>query len=231
MEIHYENLETHRVGLQALRHIIVHTDAQLSASLLRSCNEAGVSILLAAGRGRGATAHLFPSRETTRLRHAQHRSYADSARRLNIARALVKAKIDQQVQCLKAHGEDSQSVSRFIDQAECAPGINELMGVEGAAAARYFTIWAKLWHKPWHFPGRNRRPPRDPVNALMSLGQAPYSLALNHVGRRAALCGLDFYWASCTARFPTDPRSLSIFWDRFGLGLTNGFGACSKAAR
>jgi CRISPR-associated endonuclease Cas1 len=77
---------------------------------------------------------------------------------------------------------------RLAAETSGAPSLDALMGLEGAAAARYFGLWATAWQQPWHFPGRNRRPPRDPVNALLSLG---YTLALNPVGQQAALRGLD----------------------------------------
>lgn len=203
VEVRYEDGETHKIGLAGLRRIIVQGDAQLSASLLRACSAAGVAVILVAGRGRGEPAHLFPApRGTILLRHAQHRCYADPVRRLDIARALVRAKIQQQVLWLDAHGEGSETVSRFLAQAESAAGINELMGVEGAAAARYFSVWSKCWRNPWHFSGRNRRPPRDPVNSLLSLG---YALALNHVGRRATLSGLDLALGFLHAPFPQRP--------------------------
>jgi CRISPR-associated protein Cas1 len=122
------------------------------------------------------------------LRHAQHLALADPERRLAVARLLVRAKLDQQVLWLEAHGLDAATVRRFGAEADAAAGIPALMGVEGAAAARYFSLWAGLWQPPWHFPGRNRRPPRDPINALLSLG---YTLALSRVGQLAALRGLD----------------------------------------
>lgn len=189
VEVRQENGETHRVGLSGLRRIIVQGDAQISASLLRACREHGVAVVLTAGRGRGETAHLFPEhRAAITRRLAQHRGYAEPERRLALARALVKAKLEQQVLWLEAHHLDAATVRRFLAEAEAAPAIPVLMGVEGAAAARYFALWGGLWQAPWQFTGRNRRPPRDPVNALLSLS---YMLALNRVGQMAALRGLD----------------------------------------
>ncbi|RKZ53776.1 MAG: CRISPR-associated endonuclease Cas1, partial [Candidatus Parabeggiatoa sp. nov. 3] len=48
--------------------------------------------------------------------------------------------------------------------------------------------WRTLWDNAWGFKERNRRPPRDPVNALLSLG---YTLAGNSVGHLASRYGLD----------------------------------------
>ncbi len=189
VEVRYANDETHRVGLNGLRRIIVNGDVQVSSSLLRACQQQGVAILLTAGRGKGNAVHLFPENmRGIQLRHAQHCCYADPIHRIEIARQLVKAKIWQQYYWLEQHGEHAETVRRFLESADQAHTIESLMGVEGAAAARYFMIWGKLWPEHWQFRGRNRRPPRDPVNALISLG---YALALSRIGQMAAERGMD----------------------------------------
>lgn len=48
--------------------------------------------------------------------------------------------------------------------------LDELRGIEGAAAAQYFALWPELVGEEWHFPGRRRQPPTDPVNSLLSYG-------------------------------------------------------------
>jgi CRISP-associated protein Cas1 len=63
-----------------------------------------------------------------------------------------------------------------------------LLGVEGAASARYFQYWGTLFDAKWQFSGRNRRPPRDPVNALLSLG---YTLVCHTAARLAAQDGFE----------------------------------------
>ncbi len=63
-----------------------------------------------------------------------------------------------------------------------------LMGIEGSVSKNYLAQWRTLWDNAWGFKERNRRPPRDPVNALLSLG---YTLAGNSVGHLASRYGLD----------------------------------------
>ena len=79
-------------------------------------------------------------------------------------------------------------LQRFRLAADEAADLSILLGVEGAAAARYLQAWRGLWGGEWGFKGRNRRPPRDPVNALLSL---TYSMAQGPVGRLALRHGLD----------------------------------------
>ena len=180
--------ESQRIGLLGLSGIVVQGDAMLSASLLREAHDAGVAVTLLPGRGPGEPAHLLPfSGHLLRLRLAQYRCHADAHCRLSVARALVVEKIRQQQRWLLAH-DAHMPMERFIHAATEAANLESLRGVEGAAAACYFSAWPTLWPQPWPFVKRSRRPPRDPVNAMLSLG---YTMAMHHVGRFAGLRGLD----------------------------------------
>lgn len=106
---------------------------------------------------------------------------------LRVARALVAAKIrNQRVMLQRNHveppGEGLSGLKRMAESAERARDLDELLGIEGNAARIYFGGFAGMLKVDeeddaaeftFDFTGRNRRPPRDPVNALLSLG---YSL-------------------------------------------------------
>ena len=62
------------------------------------------------------------------------------------------------------------------------------MGIEGNVSKEYLSQWRKLWSANWKFKERNRRPPQDPVNALLSLS---YTMAGNLVGQRLTHYGLE----------------------------------------
>jgi CRISPR-associated protein Cas1 len=122
------------------------------------------------------------------LRRDQFRLADDPAFCLKVARALVAGKIRNQRTLLQRnHVEPPQSaigqMKWAVEQAERAGSLDELLGVEGNAARLYFAHFAgmvKTNDEPWSadcdkpllsfdFTTRNRRPPRDPVNALLSL--------------------------------------------------------------
>jgi CRISPR-associated protein Cas1 len=83
-------------------------------------------------------------------------------------------------------------LKQLADRAEEAPSEESLLGFEGSAARAYFAAFAELLaprsgeRSAFDFHARNRRPPRDPVNALLSLGYALLSkdarIALTAVG-------------------------------------------------
>jgi CRISPR-associated protein Cas1 len=188
VRIDYPDGSVRRVGLRALRCLVVQGDVTLTAPLLRACEAAGVGLVLMPGRGRGQASNLLPHTAWQEAqRRAQARCHLDPDCRLSLARRLVAKKIQTQQGRLATHGKYVE-LDRFAEHALRARDHGELMGVEGAAGARYFAAWGETLDPRWHFPGRNRRPPRDPVNALLSLA---YTLAGQHVGRLAASRGLD----------------------------------------
>ncbi len=189
VRVHYQDGATDRVGLRGLQRIILVGDNQISTRLLRACQEAGVGMVLLPRRGKQMALNLYPgSTGSIHLRHSQHYTFADRARRLALAQRLVDAKIEEQQRWLEVHECQGHLLERFRNAVWNTEDTAALMGVEGAASARYFKLWGRLWQTPWQFSGRNRRPPRDPINALLSLG---YTLALQYVGRLATLRSLD----------------------------------------
>ena len=69
-----------------------------------------------------------------------------------------------------------RALSRLADRAAHAASESELLGLEGEAAARYFRLFATMFadaardFPAFAFEKRNRRPPTDPINAMLSLG-------------------------------------------------------------
>ena len=119
------------------------------------------------------------------LRREQFRCADSELFCLNLARDLVTTKIRNQRTLLQRnHVEPSALVldrlRRLAAQAQEAGSLESLLGIEGTAAAAYFGAFAGMIKvedadglKAFDFTSRNRRPPRDPVNALLSFA---YSL-------------------------------------------------------
>jgi len=96
---------------------------------------------------------------------------ADTA--LQVARELVIARVLHQAQVLRRRsieGADLRNFEKAAENAGAAKTIESLRGIEGSATRAYFGFVARLLPDWTGFSGRNRRPPRDPFNALLSLG-------------------------------------------------------------
>lgn len=169
------------VPLGLLGLVVVYGRALVGCDVWRALAERQIPAVLQPARGRGASAWVGAALGTTIvLRTAQHRAADRPDLRLSIARGLVAAKIAAQVQAaqrLSVPAETAefrqalrQTQHDTLERLPQAQNIAELMGLEGAAAAAWYR-WLAAWLPPaWGFHGRNRRPPRDPVNALLSLG-------------------------------------------------------------
>lgn len=68
--------------------------------------------------------------------------------------------------------------------------VNDLLGLEGAASAMYFGVFGKLLKQGWEFSGRAKRPPTDPINALLSYG---YTILMHKVQSAIGIVALDPY--------------------------------------
>ena len=134
------------------------------------------------------------------LRQSQFRLATESWFALRLARRLVAAKIrNQRVMLMRNHEEPPkltlEQMREMADRAESAESIESLLGIEGNGARLYFgefggmiKIEAEEGPFDFDFTTRNRRPPKDPVNALLSLG---YSLLSKDLTVACASIGFD----------------------------------------
>src|SRR5262249_6394669 len=87
-----------------------------------------------------------------------------------------------------AAGPVLQQLQQTAERCREATSLEQLRGLEGAASAAWFSLLGQLLRPPWQFPQRVRRPPTDPVNALLSLG---YTWVLTRTVARAEAAGLE----------------------------------------
>lgn len=173
-----------RVPIHHLTSVIASTTVSFSGEAVALCSEHGVAVLLLAG-SRVIGLVERPGDMFVTTRRAQFRFTDDPVRRLAVAKRIVAAKIRNQRAVMARAARDAHD-RRDIIAVEVAaldewlfaiPGcldVEELMGVEGSAAAAYFGGFASAVSpaSSLSFDGRNRRPPMDPVNALLSFGYA-----------------------------------------------------------
>ena len=138
------------------------------------------------------------------VRTAQYRASFDEQACLNLARRLVHAKIMNARTLLRRNWRSDDDNSHLIKDllrdaknSQRAPDLQKLLGFEGAAASRYFAHFKNLLkhtgaddHIEFRFEKRNRRPPADPVNALLSYA---YALLVKNWTIALSAVGLDTY--------------------------------------
>jgi len=138
------------------------------------------------------------------IRTAQYRTSFDPQACLRIAKGLVTAKIQNQKTLLRRNWKQGETPEELLDgfqhdlrRVQRAADLAELLGAEGNAAARYFGAFASMIRQDdagqslhFNFETRNRRPPTDPVNALLSYA---YSLLVRSWSVALTAVGFDCY--------------------------------------
>ena len=137
------------------------------------------------------------------LRSAQYLRLNEKPYALDTARRLVQGKIRNMYRFLRFRSVQYKNEALKItalklrSMAAHTDSVKEmeiLRGLEGAASRIYFSAFPGLIRNPdFSFQGRNKRPPRDPVNALLSF---VYTLLTNEVQSAISICGLDPYLGS-----------------------------------
>lgn len=130
------------------------------------------------------------------LRMLQLRVIIYPPARLELAKFVVAAKIDSQLKAARHYQRQGLSLAgKFIGQlqsiSQClntVSSLDSLRGFEGQASALWYELFSQLLIPPWTFDGRHRRPPTDPVNALLSLG---YTLLFKRAESAALARGLE----------------------------------------
>ena len=168
------------VPLAPLSRVFLRGDVQLSASLLGKLGERGIGVVVLSGRKGEPTLLLGRPHNDAARRVAQYRLSLDADFCLRFARAIVEAKLRAQ-RALLAERRDADLRWRYpltvamerldhcLAEVDAQPAIAALRGLEGAGAAAYFQGYQELFAERLGFSGRNRRPPKDPVNAVLSL--------------------------------------------------------------
>lgn len=186
------------VPVAPITRVFLRGDVTLSANLLGQLGERGIGVVILSGRrGRPSLMLARPHNDAAR-RVEQIKKSLDENFCLGFARELIERKISRQIEWFETlRGRDMQArlelthAMRLLEAhkrrlAE-ADSLGRLRGIEGAAAACYFDGLKAIVPEGWNFKSRNRRPPKDPFNALLSL---TYTLA--HAELAIALYGAGF---------------------------------------
>jgi CRISPR-associated protein Cas1 len=169
----------------------------LTQPALRALLKAGVEIALLAGDHRLLGRVSPVNAKNAALRLAQYRTHEDPQRCLELARTLVAAKIENSrlllLRSMRNHPEtDLRDAAAELDaaarRARAVDELDSLRGLEGHAARTYFGSFGRMCRGSLGFAGRSTRPPRDPVNALLSLG---YTFLVNELTSLLGAIGFD----------------------------------------
>lgn len=189
-----------RVPLEGIDAVVLF-GGQMSLDAMAACAERQIQV--ACLRRSGAVRFVVggPQSGNVHLRVAQHRASADPHASLAVARMVVAGKLQSCRRLLLRWGRDASAEVRAslhrraemvgdrLSRVDTAPNSDYLRGLEGDGARAYFAgMGMVLTEGPFPFVARTRRPPRDPVNALIGFA---YGLLVTEVSGAIEAVGLD----------------------------------------
>jgi CRISPR-associated protein Cas1 len=202
--IHVDKELKMRLPIHNFQGIVCFGRVTCSPFLLGHCGENGVAVSFCTENGRFLARVSGPVSGNVLLRKEQYRRSDNPEASLAIARPIVAAKISNSGQVIsravRDHGETGdvarldhmrKQLKAYLGKLNFISSLDELRGIEGRTAADYFDIFDLLIlqsKNEFQFANRNRRPPLDPVNAMLS-----FVYSLIHHDTRSALesVGLD----------------------------------------
>lgn len=234
--------EIGRIPLHNLEGIISFGYRGTSPALMGACAERNISLCYLTPQGKFLARISGKIKGNIVLRHRQYKSSDDEAISMEIARNCILGKVynargvlerglrDHKFQInaekVKKASDNLKNSIKYIQNSQTK---GELRGYEGEAASVYFGVFDELilqQKKEFSFQGRNKRPPKDNVNAMLSF---VYTLLANNVLSALESVGLDPYVGYLHTERP-GRASLAldlieelraVFADRFVLSLIN----------
>ncbi|MBK8978730.1 MAG: CRISPR-associated endonuclease Cas1 [Planctomycetes bacterium] len=200
LTVRFKGEELATARLHDISQLVLCGNVAITAQAFAVLTEAGIPVVhMTSGHWFHGITHGMGLRNAYD-RAAQFRAAADPECCLGFARAVVEAKIRNQRTLLRRNGEaiDDRVLKGLAADAAAAataPSAETLLGIEGSGAARYFSGFDRMLRSEagagFDFASRNRRPPKDPVNAMLSFAYAMLSKELT-VAILAE--GLDPWW-------------------------------------
>jgi CRISPR-associated protein Cas1 len=174
------------VQLPLLEQILIFGKSQITTQVIRTCLWRDIPIAYLSRMGY-CYGRLMPIERGYR-QLSRYQQQLTAPERLLAARKIVQAKLKNSRTFLqrqqRRHPSSTaeiaiKSLEVLVQKAAAAETIERLMGLEGAGAAQYFSAFGECLNNPdFVFLARSRRPPGNPVNAMLSFG---YQILWNHL--------------------------------------------------
>ncbi len=204
LKLEVEGQEKLRIPMHHIGSIVLFGNVMVSPFALHRCAEDGRSVAMLTQYGRFKARLEGPQSGNVLLRRAQHQLLDDDKRSVDLIRMIIAGKLQNTRSLLLRGAREAGSQSgaetlrtaanalaaslRALPKAEDA---DVLRGIEGQAARQYFDAFnamLKVNQEDFAMNGRNRRPPRDRINALLSF---LYALLTNECVSAVESVGLD----------------------------------------
>lgn len=200
-----------RVPLIKVEQVVVQGEVTLTASAIAALLARRVTTHYLTRHGRSLGALVPDPTRNAALRIAQYEVFCRPAARFNLARACIDgklrnlrtmllrfnrsrddARLDGAIAAIKEAQRRlaNEQAPETVEPTDRMHGSGSIFAAEGQGSAAYWNVFGQLLTPEWPWRGRQRRPPPDPVNALLSYG---YTILISQAVAQLAVVGLDPY--------------------------------------
>lgn len=173
-----DEMVTHSLPLAHLQGVLVFGNHHLTTPLIKAALKAQIPIHIANRMGdyEGAIWKRQPIDNSYKHWFLQLQHFDNTHNALSLAKSSVHSRLHNMQRMLQRHHKNLEVLASLkkIDQLkhkiEACSRIESLLGIEGSATKAHFNAMAQLLPDWCEFKGRNRRPPKDPFNVLLSFG-------------------------------------------------------------
>lgn len=187
------------VQCHKIQAVLIFGNVQFTTQAVHELMEHGIELAIHTRSGKLVGQLTSPTTKNIALRIKQFARYEDVAFRTRLAKEIVAGKINNCLHLMREFAynhteinlrEEASALQAALTAVGAALELDQLLGREGEAAKIYFQGFAKMILGEFVFPGRKKRPPPDPINAILSLS---YTMIFNEIGSLLDGLGFDPY--------------------------------------
>lgn len=186
-----------KIPASKVEQVVIFGNVNISTPVIHYLLLQGIDCVFCSSTGRYHGRLFSTESKYGLLRYSQMQAASSNDLKVNIARSMVMGKISNQRTMFMRYMRDEEKpglsqaiagLSSSLDKLKIAQDIGSIMGIEGFSGALYYSAFKSLLKQSLGFHARVKRPPRDPVNSLLSFG---YTLLVYDVQAALRIVGLD----------------------------------------
>ena len=234
IKVHYQDGMTKSLPIESVESIILLGKSQITTQCMEKCLQNGIPIAFFSKGGSYFGRLMSTGHINAQLQRKQASMY-DTSFALELSKRILEAKVHNQLVVLRRYAKSTKTdikqeelqLTNSQKKIERGKDITQITGHEGLGARYYFQGLSKCINENFAFSGRNRRPPLDPFNSMISLG---YSILMNLLYEEIENHGLNPYFGFMhrdAEKHPTLASDLIEEWravivDALAMGMING---------
>lgn len=196
--VKYKNDMLHKIPKETLESIVIFGNVQLTTACIKDCLVKGIPVSFFSSKGSyfgrlESTRHVNICRQRKQIHLTENNEFS-----LELTKKFIKAKIHNQRIVLKRYIRhlpadveiEIKGIKTSEEKINSCKNVEQVMGYEGNASKNYFNALSMIIDPDFVFVGRNRMPPKDPFNSMLSLG---YTLLMYEIYGEIENRGLNPY--------------------------------------